>query len=151
MNLNAEFIDEFKRLDDICNEMYEDSRDGKLGVTAYLEEMYDRSREANQFGISDWGNDLYALKRVRNKRNDLIHGNVSFSSSYCTEDDIQFVIEMRDRILDETDPLSLLDDAMYPRKKVSYTAPSTASGCMTLAAVLVTLTVTAICLIACII
>lgn len=151
MSLNTEFIDEFKRLDDICKQMYGNSRDGKLGVTAYLSEMYDRSNDARQYGIPDWGSDLYFLKRVRNMRNDLIHGKVSLSSSYCTEDDVLFVIEMHNRILDGTDPLCLLNDAMYPRKKVSYSAPSSNVGCMTLAAVLVTLTVTAICLIACIV
>ena len=87
--LNAEFFDEFKSLDNICKDMYRGKGSDKLGVTLYLDDM-----DKNQYAytrIPEWSSDYKKLKRVRNIRNDLAHSNNTFGSDLCTEDDIHFI------------------------------------------------------------
>ena len=56
--------------------------------------------------IANWEWDLLRLKEVRHKRNNLSHGEVSFSSPWAEQEDIGFVMEFRDRILNGSDPLA---------------------------------------------
>ena len=106
-NLNYIFFDEFKKLDKICRDIYGVSPTGKLGVTMYLEDMSSNSHLA-QNHTSSWDRDYKKLKKLRNIRNELAHTQKSFSYIECTQDDIDFICNFRKRILDQTDPLSLL-------------------------------------------
>ena len=41
--LNYEFFDAFKKLENLCRDIYGESADHKLGVTMYIEDMDRRS------------------------------------------------------------------------------------------------------------
>ena len=107
--LNYEFFDAFKQLDKICKEIYGDvASNNKLGVTLYLEDM-DKKAYAGGLNIEGWNSDYMKLKRVRNIRNDLAHSENSFSYENCTMDDIDFVRSFYLRILNQSDPIALLE------------------------------------------
>lgn len=96
-----EFIDEFKHLEKICNEIYSEQH----GVTQYINEMEQKSGYASR-KIPDWDNDLAYLKRVRHIRNNLVHESdesVDYNSS-----DIEFIKVFYHKIITQQDPLALL-------------------------------------------
>lgn len=96
-----EFIDEFKHLEKICNEIYSEQH----GVTQYINEMEQKSGYASR-KLPDWDNDLAYLKRVRHIRNNLVHESdetVDYNSS-----DIEFIKAFYHKIITQQDPLALL-------------------------------------------
>jgi hypothetical protein len=106
--LNYEFLDEYKRLDNICMDIYGPNPNKTLGVTLYLEEM-DRKASIYRYSITGWDSDYNKLKRIRNLRNELVHSRTSLSGyDICTEQDIYFIDSFCNRILNQTDPLALL-------------------------------------------
>jgi hypothetical protein len=109
--LNYEFFDEFKRLDNLCRDIYGKSADNKLGVTLYIEDM-DRNASLGSLKVSDWTLNYKLLKNARRIRNELAHSRDSFSVDICTQEDIDFVRSFRERILNQTDPISLLREKM---------------------------------------
>lgn len=112
-NLNLIFLEEYKQLDKLCGELY----DGQPGVTSYINDM--KSVDWNDArDIPDWKSDLYELKRLRHIRNHLAHTEGAFDEKLCTNEDVNWVKNFRNRILKQTDPLALLQK--YYRKNVSY-------------------------------
>ena len=111
-NLNLIFLEEYKQLDKLCSELY----DGQPGVTSYINEMknvnWNDARE-----ISNWKSDLGNLIRLRHIRNHLAHTEGAFSEKLCTSEDVNWVKAFRERILKQTDPLSLL--GKYPKRFTS--------------------------------
>lgn len=105
--LNYEFFDEFKRLDNLCRDIYGKSIDNKLGVTMYLEDM-DKKSHQGIYKVSNWTSDYKRLKNARNIRNELAHSRNSISVDVCSQEDIDFLCSFRARILDQTDPIALL-------------------------------------------
>jgi hypothetical protein len=111
-NLNFIFLEEYKQLDKLCSELY----DGQPGVTSYINEMKNVNwNDARD--IPDWKSDLYELKRLRHIRNHLAHTEGAFDEKLCTNDDVNWVKNFRNRILKQTDPLSLL--GKYPKRFTS--------------------------------
>lgn len=106
--LNCEFFDEFKLLDNLCNDMYGKSTDNKLGVTLYLEDM-DRKSYQGAFKTSSWSSDYNRLKSLRKLRNDLAHSYNSMTIDICSQEDIDFVRSFREKILNQTDPIAVLN------------------------------------------
>ena len=112
-NLNLIFLEEYKQLDKLCSELY----DRQPGVTSYINDM--KSLDWNDArDIPDWKSDLYELKRLRHIRNHLAHTEGAFDEKLCTNEDVNWVKNFRNRILKQTDPLALLQK--YYRKNVSY-------------------------------
>ena len=112
-NLNLIFLEEYKQLDKLCGELY----DGQPGVTSYINEM--KSMNWNDArDIPDWKSDLYELKRLRHIRNHLAHTEGAFDEKLCTNEDVNWVKDFRNRILKQTDPLALLQK--YYRKTIFY-------------------------------
>lgn len=112
-NLNLIFLEEYKHLDKLCSELY----DGQPGVTSYINEMKNVNwNDARD--IPDWKSDLNELKRLRHIRNHLAHTEGAFDEKLCTNEDVNWVKDFRNRILKQTDPLALLQK--YYRKNVSY-------------------------------
>ena len=102
-NLNLIFLEEYKQLDKLCGELY----DGQPGVTSYINDM--KSLDWNDTrNIPDWKSDLYELKRLRHIRNHLAHTEGAFDEKLCTNDDVNWVKDFRNRILKQTDPLATL-------------------------------------------
>ncbi len=109
MNLNAEFLNEFKKIDKLLSEAY-----GELhGVTAYIEEM----KNSDGFGISGWNEDFKRLKTIRNRRNKLVHEVDYDEVDRVTKDDIEYIKDFYKRFLKNTDPLAQLYKKEKPKKK----------------------------------
>ena len=128
-NLNNVFFEEFKRLDNLCRDIYRDCLDGRLGVTLYLHDMDSHFNQGKSL-VPFWVSDYKQLKRLRNIRNELAHSQDSFSYLELTQADIDFIRKFREKILNCTDPISLLnnknnissettDDDFYPIPKRS--------------------------------
>ena len=103
-----EFIDEFKHLVKICNEIYSEQH----GVTQYINEMEQKSGYASR-KIPDWDKDLTNLKRVRHIRNNLVHESdetVDYNSY-----DIEFIKRFYHKIITQQDPLSLITASLIMR------------------------------------
>ncbi len=120
--LNYEFFDEFKSLDNLCRDIYGKSIDNKLGVTLYLEDM-DRNDYQGAFKVSGWKSDYTQLKKVRAIRNELAHSSNSFSYPMCAQGDIDFIRSFRMRIMNQTDPISLLRKQTAQRRTSSTFQP----------------------------
>ena len=111
--LNYEFFDEFKKLDNLCRDIYGPSAENKLGVTQYLEDMKEHSSQGEAF-IYGWNSDYMKLKNARNIRNEIAHSRNTLDLDICTAEDIAFVREFRAEILRQADPLSLLAKRAQP-------------------------------------
>lgn len=111
-NLNLIFLEEYKQLDKLCSELY----DGQPGVTSYINEMKNVNwNDARD--IPNWKSDLNELKRLRHIRNHLAHTEGAFDEKLCTNEDVNWIKDFRNRILKQTDPLSLL--GKYPKRFTS--------------------------------
>ena len=109
-----EFIDEFKHLEKICNEIYSEQH----GVTQYINEMEQKSGYASR-KIPDWDKDLDNLKHVRHIRNNLVHESddtIDYDLS-----DIEFIKVFYQKIISQQDPLALLrkQDVRALQSKIS--------------------------------
>ena len=97
-----DFLDAFKHLEKICNETY----GGQHGVTQYIDEMESRSPYAAR-KVFGWNQDLSGLRRVRHIRNAMVHDSSDFDMDYTMED-VQFLENFYDRVMNRQDPLALL-------------------------------------------
>ena len=113
--LNAMLIEHFGDLERLCNQIYSD----RHGVTRYIDDMKS-TRCYNSAAMTGWQRTLDQLIAIRHKRNKLSHGEVSFSSAYATEDDIDFLITFRNSILNQTDPLAL--NLKHHKHQITYTS-----------------------------
>lgn len=100
-NDDVEFLDEYKRLDAVCSDMFS----CKNGVSRYINEMENQSCRG-KFRIFSWDDDFRLLKHLRWVRNKIVHE--SFDYEVCKSSDIVAVVNFYERIISESDPLSLL-------------------------------------------
>jgi hypothetical protein len=100
--LNTLLVERFGDLERLCNQIY----NAQHGVTNYIMEMENLRLIGNSI-MADWNFILKRLKDVRHKRNKLSHGEVSFSDPWANEDDINFVVNFRNSIMTQTDPITI--------------------------------------------
>ena len=100
--LDNEFFEEYKHLERLCSDMYS-CRDG---IRQYLEDMECQFSEGEK-AIPHWALDYRNLRGLRRTRNTLAH-NVS-EYQVCTEQDVEDVIDFVDRIMQQQDPLAMLN------------------------------------------
>ena len=100
--LDNEFFEEYKHLERLCSDMYS-CRDG---IRQYLEDM-ERQFSEGEKAIPHWAQDYQNLRGLRRTRNTLAH-NVS-EYQVCTEQDVENVIDLVDRIMKQQDPLAMLN------------------------------------------
>lgn len=100
--LDNEFFEEYKHLERLCSDMYS-CRDG---IRQYLEDMECQFSEGEK-AIPHWAQDYRNLRGLRRTRNTLTH-NVS-EYQVCTEQDVEDVIDFVDRIMQQQDPLAMLN------------------------------------------
>ena len=149
--LNYEFLDEYKRLDNICRDIYGETPDKKLGVTLYIEDM-DAKANLGAYKVPGWANDYNRLKSIRNMRNELVHSRNSITVNLCSVEDIEFIRSFIVRMFNQTDPIAMLrkqtdqphsssyssQPARQPRPNNNYTVPRNASaGCLGVVALFV--------------
>lgn len=100
-NLNYVFFEEFKRLEKLCNEIYKVHN----GITCYIDDM--TATYNNYYNVPNWQSDLKQLKRLRHIRNNLAHEEGAFSQNLCTQNDVKWVRTFYQRIVNQSDPLSI--------------------------------------------
>lgn len=98
--IENDFFEAYKRLEKICIEMY----GAEKGVTSYIDDMKDKPLSACR-NIPYWESDLKRLKKLRHKRNNLAHANDSLNVEDVTQNDIDWIEDFYNRILNRTDPL----------------------------------------------
>ena len=114
------FIDSFKRLEKLCNEIY----GGIHGVKAYIDEMTNTPMGARY--VSGWDEDLKTLKHLNWVRNRISHDPDCNENNMCEPGDEEWIIAFRERIMMTTDPLSLYRKARNPQssQKAQHAQPS---------------------------
>jgi len=147
--LNNLFLEEYKKLDKLCREMYSSEK----GVTAYIDDMKSiLSYESRN--IPNWDVDLKKLIELRHIRNQLSHEVGTFNSAMCSQADIYWLRDFYNRIMSQDDPLSIYNHSKHNRKSkdnnCEYTRIPTLSespqqhsnmGCLTTIAIFTILTI----------
>lgn len=113
-NINIEFFDEYKRLDKLCSDMYGKSSGG---VTSYINDMASVSSSDAQ-KILDWNSTYNKLKSLRHIRNQMAHGEGSFDDYVCSYDDIEWLRDFRNKIMNVSDPLAIYRSNMEMKKQL---------------------------------
>ena len=136
------FIDSYKRLEKLCNEIYGDIH----GVKAYIEEMNNTPLGARY--VLGWDEDLKRLKHYKWVRNQIWHDLNCTEENMCEYGDAQWLDNFRSRIMSANDPLAQYRKARKPqptqRPRQTYTpeprtytypkrtsAPQRSAGCLT--------------------
>ena len=136
------FIDSYKRLEKLCNEIYGN------GVKSYIEEMSNIPM-GSRF-VTKWDEDLKKLKHYKWVRNQISHDPDCTENNMCEPDDAQWLDNFRSRIMAANDPLALYRKARNPqpaqKPRQTYTpepstytyrqrtsAPQKSVGCLTYA------------------
>ena len=111
------FIDSYKHLEKLCGEIMDDDR----RVTAYIEEMENTSNGHRY--VPSWYEDLTNLKNYRHIRNLIAHEPNYSEENMCTPDDVKWLDNFYDRIMNRTDPLALYRKAISLQKQQSKPKP----------------------------
>lgn len=112
MNSNniLEFLDIYKNLDELCRQILSSDR----GISGYIDEM---SNESQGYRIAGWERDYKQLKRMRWIRNRLVHETDSFEDNLANAEDIEWLHTFYHRIMECTDPFSLLHQSENMNRK----------------------------------
>lgn len=105
MDLEKEFLEEYKRLDKLCK----DCQNSNQSVTTYIEQM-ERYSPLDYRHVKNWEYYLETLKHLCHTRNTLAHEPGPYP--YDLEPDIEDVKSFYDSILNCTDPLTLIEKSM---------------------------------------
>lgn len=107
-NLNQAFLEEYKRLDQLCKDfLYSDT-----GISTYIAIMDDAPIDARRL-CNDWDSVYRSLKRLRWKRNKLVHEVGTLEDAFIEQDDLNYVVYFYNQILSTNDPLNVV----YKAKK----------------------------------
>lgn len=102
-NINQQFLEEYKYLDKLCKEVF----DSDKGVTSYIDYMRATPYE-NRQKILGWDNDLKRLVSLRHARNKLAHEVGTLDTALVTREDVDWIEEFYERIMNSDDPISKL-------------------------------------------
>jgi len=100
------FMEAYKHLEKLCEEILNNNR----SVSAYIEEM-ERTPNAEMY-VKSWNCDYKALKRYRWIRNKISHDYLCTEENMCEPEDELWLNQFYDRIMNQTDPLSLYRNAI---------------------------------------
>ena len=95
------FIDSYKRLEKLCNEIYGSNH----GLSAYIDDMLNNPSGAMY--VLDWNETLKQLKHYRWIRNQIVHEPDCNEENMCTYDDSTWLDKFYSRMLSSDDPISL--------------------------------------------
>lgn len=101
-NTILEFLEAYKCLDELCKQILSSEQ----GISEYITEM--SNDRQGDIMIACWEKDLKKLKKMRWKRNQLVHEPDSFGVDLVNVEDIEWLKNFRLRIMECTDPFSLL-------------------------------------------
>jgi hypothetical protein len=105
------FMSSYKHLEKLCGEVMNDERK----VSAYIDEMVKTPQGAGR--VAGWNEDLKRLKHYRWVRNQIVHEPDCTEENMCDPEDVRWLKDFYDRIMDREDPLALY------RKATHRTAP----------------------------
>ena len=101
--LNIEFLEEYKKLNNLCSDAYGVAN----GITHYIDTMKNvPSYESSK--IANWNYNLEQLKEYRHIRNSFAHETGTFTQSICSENDIIWLKDFYQNMLQSNDPLAIL-------------------------------------------
>ena len=103
-NKIMEFLETYQQLDELCRQILSSDR----GISEYIDEM---DYESQGYRIAGWENDYKRLKKMRWIRNRLVHEVNSFDDNLANAEDIEWLNTFYCRIMECTDPFSLLHQA----------------------------------------
>jgi len=101
-----DFLDSYKRVEKICNEMY----GGNHGLSSYIDDTI-KTSAGNRY-VSGWEEDLKQLKHYRWIRNQIVHDPGCTEENMCDAKDALWMDYFYSRIIAGKDPL-----ALYHKKK----------------------------------
>ncbi len=104
-----EFINSYKRLEKLCNEIY----DSNHGISAYIDDM--AKLTSASFYVFNWNDDLKQLKHYRWIRNQIAHEPNCTEENMCEYGDAQRIDDFYDRIMNQSDPLAMYRKATKPQ------------------------------------
>lgn len=111
------FIDSYKRLEKLCSEVCGVNR----GVTAYIDEMINNAFAS--YSVKGWDDDLRQLKHYRWVRNQIAHDPDCSEENMCEPDDIKWLDDFRQRIMNQTDPLAMYRKATQQKAQSKNQVP----------------------------
>ena len=100
---NMNFQELYIRLDALCKDCF----NSQEGVSEYIRQMEKDMFEGERI-VLDWENIYRELKHIRWKRNQLAHEVGALNSNIIEEDEILFVSNFYNKIINTEDPLSEL-------------------------------------------
>ena len=106
MYLSITFQEEYKRLDKLCKDYLSSDK----GVSSYIEQMESTAIQNKRY-VYTWDEDYKQLKHIRWVRNKLAHEVGTLNSDFCTPEDLEWVQTFRHRIIQGTDPFSIVRKA----------------------------------------
>lgn len=117
IELNVRFQEEYKKLDVLCKDIFS----SKDGVSVYISEMEKTSFQYHKFAY-DWDEVYKNLKHLRWMRNQLAHEVGAFNSDLCSELDLKWLKYFYNSILNRTDPLAQVGQAMRQQNEHKSTS-----------------------------
>lgn len=107
-NVNYRFYEEFSRLDHLCSEIYQLDN----GVGAYLAEM-DAVSSAYAEAVPGWIENMEQLYRMFMLRKALAQSAEAFQETICAQEDVDWLHQFGQLIMDRKDPLALMKQHGY--------------------------------------
>lgn len=108
------FIDSYKKLDKLCRDIMNVDK----GVTTYIYEMENTLN--GSYYVRDWNAALSKLKHYRWIRNKISHEPGCTEQNMCELNDISWLDNFYDRIMKQTDPISLYLKETGSQRKSAY-------------------------------
>ena len=102
-NVNYQFYEEFTKLDRLCSEVYQLDN----GVGTYLAEMSAVSAAWAE-KVPGWIPDMEQLYRYYVLRKAMAQSSEAFQDTLCAHEDVLWIRQFHQRILERTDPLATL-------------------------------------------
>lgn len=106
MYLSIEFQEEYKRLDRLCKDYLSSTE----GVSEYIRQMESTPWSGRRY-VYTWEEDYKKLKHVRWVRNQLAHEVGTLNSDICTYEDLVWVQNFYNRIINGGDPFTVIRKA----------------------------------------
>ena len=111
-NLNYIFLEEYKKLDKLCKEIYNSEK----GITSYIDDMRN-TNYSEKIVIPCWEHDIHTLVSLRHARNKLTHEVGTSDSPICTYADIDWLKNFYHRIVNRQDPIAIIHKNRYAKKQ----------------------------------
>ncbi len=112
------FIESYKHLEKLCGEVLNDDR----RISAYIDAMINIPN--GTYHVKGWNDDLKKLKHYRWVRNQIAHEPDYTEQNMCHPKDADWLADFYNRIMNQTDPLSLYSKANKSRSAQAHKSES---------------------------